>query len=119
MTTRPRLKLGRHLLPGLAAVALFVVMTAAFLSAQFPASQGFGKGSITASIGYALFDLSGPIASEQFLVAFEIMGVLLVAALTGAVMLARREEDSTPSGSASRDARTDGGTETGTGSDRR
>lgn len=119
MTTRPRLKLGRHLLSGLAAAALFVVMTAAFLSAQFPASQGFGSGSITASIGYALFDLGGPIASEQFLIAFEIMGILLVAALTGSVMLARRESGSESSGSASRDVRTDGGTESGRGSDRR
>lgn len=120
MTTRPRLQLGGHLLPGLAAVALFVVMTAAFLRAEFPAPQGFGSGSITASIGYALFDLSGPIASEFFLVAFEIMGVLLVAALVAAVMLARRESDLGPlSGPGSSDVRTDGGTETETGSDHR
>ncbi|UPM43147.1 NADH-quinone oxidoreductase subunit J family protein [Halocatena salina] len=111
MTTRPRLYLGRHLLSGLAAVALFVVMAAAFLSAQFPPVQGFESGSVTASIGYALFDLSGPIASEYFLVAFEVMGVLLVAALTGAVMLARRESDSdSASDVSSRDVRTDGGT---------
>ncbi|RRJ33432.1 NADH-quinone oxidoreductase subunit J family protein [Halocatena pleomorpha] len=113
MTTRPRLQLGRHLLSGLAAVALFAVMAAAFLPAQFPPVRGFESGSITASIGYALFDLSGPIASEYFLVAFEITGVLLVAALTGAVMLARRENDSNATGVASRDVRTDGGPQPG------
>lgn len=120
MTTRPRLKLGSHLLPGLAAVALFVVMAAAFLSANFPASQGFGSGSITASIGYAILDLNGPITSEYFLVAFEIMGVLLVAALVAAVMLAREEGGLGPlSGSDSRDVRADGAVETETESDRR
>lgn len=96
MTTRPRLKLGRHLIPGMAAVALFVVMAAAFLSAEFPAPQGFGEGSITASIGYAMFDLEGPIPSENFLVTFEIIDVVLVAALAAAVMLARRESGKGP-----------------------
>lgn len=93
MTTRPQLKLGRHLIPGLASVALFVVMAAAFLSASFPTPNGFGSGSITASIGYALFDLDmdGRIASENFLVAFEIIDVVLVAALVASIMLARRD----------------------------
>lgn len=96
MTTRPRLNLGRHLVPGLAAVALFAVMAAAFLTAEFPAPQGFGEGSITASIGYAMFDLGGPIPSEGFLVAFEIIDVALVAALVAAVMLADRESERRP-----------------------
>jgi cytochrome b subunit of formate dehydrogenase len=43
MTTRPRLKLGKHLIPGLAAVALFVVMAAAFLASEFLAPEGFGE----------------------------------------------------------------------------
>lgn len=120
MTTRPRLNLGRHLVPGLAAVALFAVMAAAFLSAEFPAPQGFGAGSITASIGYAMFDLKGPIPSEGFLVAFEIIDVALVAALAAAVMLADREGERSPlSGSGSdsgaestNGVRTDGGNNT-------
>lgn len=111
MTTRPRLKLGSHLVPGLAAVALFVVLAAAFLSAQFPAPQGFGDGSITASIGYAMFNLQGPLPSEGFLVAFEIIDVVLVAALAAAVMLARREAGRGPLEGPD-DVRADGGTNT-------
>ena len=93
MTTKPELKLGSHLVPGLAAVALFAVMAAVFLTASFPSPQGFaGDASIVASIGYAMFDLGfGGVASESFLVAFEIIDIVLVAALVGAVMLARRE----------------------------
>lgn len=123
MTSRPRLNLGRHLVPGLAAVALFVVMAAAFLTAEFPAPQGFGSGSVTASIGYAMFDLEGPIPSEGFLVAFEIIDVALVAALAAAVMLADRKSGRSPlsgSGSGSdsgssaeaTEVRTDGGSNT-------
>jgi NADH-quinone oxidoreductase subunit J len=94
MTTRPHLKLGRHLLPGLVAVALFVVFAATFLTASFGTPQGFpGQGSITAAIGYALFSLdAGAYPSEGFLVAFEIVDGVLVAALVGAVMLAKTEE---------------------------
>lgn len=117
MTTRPQLKLGRHLLPGLASVALFVVMAAAFLSASFPTPNGFGSGSITASIGYALFDLDmeGRIASENFLIAFEIIDVVLVAALVASIMLARRDgglfggDTSSDAESAGDTVRTDGG----------
>ncbi len=98
MTTRPRAKIGRHLLPGLAAVALFVIMATVYVRAEFGAileSVGYPDGSITASIGYALFDLTGQvdgaIPSDSFLAAFEIVDVLLVAALVGAIMLARRD----------------------------
>ncbi|QIB73709.1 proton-conducting membrane transporter [Halogeometricum borinquense] len=106
MTTRPRLKLGSHLVPGLAAVALFVVMVAAFVTASFPEPQGFGGDvNITASIGYAMFNLGfGEVASESFLVAFEIIDIVLVAALVGAVMLARRE-----TGDSARQVLADGG----------
>lgn len=111
MPTSPKPKVGRHMLPGLAAVALFVVMAAVFLRADFSAvlqSVGFPEGSITASIGYALFDLTGQvdgaIESDQFLAAFEIIDVVLVAALVGAIMLARREE-----GGSLRTAIADGG----------
>mgnify|MGYP006300281721 CR=1 FL=1 len=115
MPTRPRAKIGRHMLPGLAAAALFVGMATVFMRAQFPDalldSVGF-DGSVTASIGYALFDLTGTmdgnvegvIASDGFLAAFEIIDVVLVAALVAAVMLARREE-----GGSLRTAIADGG----------
>jgi NADH-quinone oxidoreductase subunit J len=98
MTTKPQLKLGSHLVPGLAAVALFGVMAIVFLQTSFGDAAGFPEGaSITASIGYAMFNLdiaqaSGTLVeSESFLVAFEIIDIVLVAALAGAVMLARRE----------------------------
>jgi NADH-quinone oxidoreductase subunit J len=94
VTTRPHLNLGRHLLPGIVAVALFVVLAATFLSAPFSNPQGFpGQGSITASIGYAIFNLDGgAYPSEGFLMAFEIVDIALVAALVAAVMLAKTEE---------------------------
>lgn len=121
MTTRPSLRLGTHLLPGLIAVALFCVMAFTFLTAQFGTPAGFpGQGSITASIGYAMFNLDGgAYPSEGFLVAFEIIDLALVAALAGAVMLAKTEEGGriagalrfqTDSGEEST-ARTDGGQE--------
>lgn len=98
MTTKPQLKLGSHLVPGLAAVALFGVMAVVFLQASFGDAAGFPEGaSITASIGYAMFNLdiaqaeATLVDSESFLVAFEIIDIVLVAALAGAVMLARRE----------------------------
>lgn len=111
MTTRPRLKIGRHLVPGLAAVALFVVMAAAFLSAEFPTPETFGAGSITSSIGYAMFNLNGldqQIPSEGFLAVFEIIDIVLVAALVAAVMLARRESGDGPLVGGG-EVRTDGG----------
>ncbi|GGJ13444.1 NADH dehydrogenase [Halobellus salinus] len=95
MTTKPELNLGSHLLPGLAAAALFVVMAATVLSASFPDPQGFAEGAnITASIGYAMFNLSlGDVPGESFLVAFLVIAVTLDVALDGAVHLATRESD--------------------------
>ncbi|WP_251330773.1 proton-conducting membrane transporter [Haloplanus pelagicus] len=95
MTSKPELRTGSHLLPGLAAVALFVVIASVVLRASFGAPQGFASdASITASIGYAMFNLDmGSVPSEGFLVAFEIIDAVLVAALVAAVMLARRESD--------------------------
>ena len=93
--SKPELKLGSHLVPGLAAVALFAVMAVVFLRAEFPLAEaaGFPEGaSITASIGYAMFNVDGggaTVPSEGFLVAFEIVDIVLVAALVGAVTLAR------------------------------
>jgi len=94
VTTKPKLRTGSHLLPGLAAVVLFVVLAAAILRASFGDPQGFGPDApITASIGYAMFNLDmATVPGEGMLVAFEIIDVVLVAALVAAVMLARREE---------------------------
>jgi NADH-quinone oxidoreductase subunit J len=102
---------------GVAAIALFAVMAAVFLSASFGDSAGLPNGvSITASIGYALFDLSGgEVPSEGLLATFEIIDLVLVAALVGAVTLARKEGGSPLSVSSAPDedtedaARTDGG----------
>ena len=116
MTTRPRLNLGSHLLPGLVALALFVVLAATFLTASFPTPQGFGGAPITPSIGYAMFDLGGgELPSEGFLISFEIIDLVLIAALAAAVMLARREGDGKLIGIES--IRTDGGRPRGSTAD--
>ena len=95
MTTKPSLRTGSHLLPGLAAVALFVVIAAAVLRASFGDPQMFGPDAeITASIGYAMFNLDmGTVPGEGMLVAFIVIAVALDAALDGAILLAKREED--------------------------
>ena len=101
MTTRPELKLGSHLLPGLAAVALFVLMAAVTLAGEFPEPQGFPEGAnITASIGYAMFNIGISaiegqtlVGGESFLVAFIVIAIVLDAALDGALMLAKREDE--------------------------
>ncbi|MFB6103859.1 MAG: proton-conducting membrane transporter [Halobacteriaceae archaeon] len=100
-------------IPGLAAVALFVVMAAIFVQVDVGSGAGFPTdGSITAGIGYLLFDLTGSteLGSEGFLAAFEIVDVVLVAALVGGVMLARRDRDTDDDPTVA-----DGGTEDGGG----
>ncbi|PSP90014.1 hypothetical protein BRC90_02640 [Halobacteriales archaeon QS_4_69_34] len=113
---RPRLKLGSHLVSGLAAVALFVVLAAVFLTAPFGDPAGLvAEGSVTAAIGYALIDRTGLAAfeTEGFLVALLVVGVVLDAALDGALLLAKSESGGrivtalrTGTGD---DSRTDGG----------
>lgn len=95
MTTGPRLKTDSNFLPGLIALALFVVFAAVFLTASFPDPEGFiGEGSITASIGYAMFSLDGGVhPSEGFLVSFFVISLALDAALGGALLLAKTEEN--------------------------
>ena len=107
MTTRPRLNLGNHLLSGIAAIALFGVLAAVFLTSTFPEPQGFPDGAhITAAIGFAMFDIpAGDVPAEGFIASFFIIAIVLDAALDGAVMLARREEDTSPE-SVSRDVET-------------
>ena len=92
MTTRPRLFTSRDQVWGVLAMALFGVMAAAFVTAEFGESVGFEGGSTTETIGYALLNLEGSLPTEGFLVALIIMAVVLDAALDAAVMLGKREE---------------------------
>ena len=99
---KPQISTEGNFVAGLAAVALFVVLAAVFATVSFPAPAGFPQSAaITKSLGAAMFDIApgqlmgeneAAVPGEGFLVAFEIIDVLLVAALVGAVMLARREE---------------------------
>lgn len=94
MTTRPRpIDLDRSTIPGLAAFALFVVMAAVFVTAEFGTPTGFaGQGSIIAGIGNALLGItSNGFVPEGFLVALILIAIVLDAALDGTIMLARRE----------------------------
>ena len=86
------------MLPGLAAVALFLVLAAVFLRAPFAAAEGFPDGiHVTAEIGYALFNIpAGDVPTEGFLAAFFIIAIVLDAALDGALLLARQEVDRLP-----------------------
>ena len=97
MTTRPQLRLGPHLTPGIIAVALLGVFVAVILRSEFTDPQGFPDHlSIVQNIGFALLNIdAGGIEVEAFLVAFIAIAVVLDAALSGAVMLATRDEDTT------------------------
>ena len=103
MTTRPRpISLDRSLLPGLAAVALFVVIAAVALGGdygQVVAEFGFESGAnIVGTIGAALVGLDpgllgdGAVPVENFLVALIVIAIALDAALDGSLMLAKRDE---------------------------
>jgi len=99
VTTRPQLRTRKSQVVGVLAVALFGLMAATFLTAEFGTAEGFGGATgITAAIGRAMFNLApaeAAVPSEGFLIPFEIIDVVLVAALAAAVMLARREEGRT------------------------
>lgn len=101
MTTGPKLRLGKTLVPGLLAVGLFAVMALIALNAAFePMAQGgFPEGaSITAELGYALFGFEElqTIDTEPFLAAVLLVAVALDAALDAALVLAKREEQGEP-----------------------
>jgi NADH-quinone oxidoreductase subunit J len=95
MTTRPRLReLDRSVAAGAAAVALFAIMAAVFVTADLSQPAGFpAEMSVIEGIGFAMFDISGQdiIVSEGFLAAFIIIAIVLDAALDGALMLAERD----------------------------
>lgn len=93
MTSRPRLRLGRHLLPGLIAVAVFGVIAFVTLRAEIGEPAKFpADTSVTADIGMALINAPTVIPTEGFLVAFLLVALVLDAALDGAVYMAGREE---------------------------
>jgi len=103
MTTKPELQTEGSFVAGLAAVALFVVLGAVFVGVSFPTPAGFGEGaSITKSLGAAMFDIApgvimddgeAAVPAEGFLVAFILIAVVLDAALDGALMLAKRDNE--------------------------
>ncbi len=100
MSPRPQLRLGRTLVPGLLAVALFGIMAAIVANTDFGEMTGYPDGiTITAELGYAMFDLAalqsgeGALAgTEPFLIAFLLIAILLDAALDASLVLAKREE---------------------------
>jgi NADH-quinone oxidoreductase subunit J len=96
MATRPEFAVEANYQNGLAAGVLFVVFAAVFVTATFPDPVGFpDDASLVAGIGYALVDLTAqsPVETEGFLAAFELVGIILVAALVAAVMLASHESE--------------------------
>jgi len=88
------------LVPGVVALALFGVMAAAFVGADFGAPAGLevsgeAADTITHNVGYALLDLDlGSLAAETdgFLATFIIAALTLDVAVDGALYLAKREE---------------------------
>jgi hypothetical protein len=105
MTTGPKLRLGKPLVPGLLAVGLFAVMALITLNATFePMTTAAGAGfpediSITAELGYALFgydELQTIGGTEPFLAAVLLVAVALDAALDASLVLAKREEHGEP-----------------------
>ncbi len=95
MTTKPRLRFGRQLVPGVVAIALFGVFLAVIATSSFDEPVGFPEGiSVIANIGFALLNIdAGPLDAEGFLVALIAIAVVLDAALGAAVMLAWRDEE--------------------------
>jgi len=103
MSNRPQLNTEGSLVAGVAAAALFVVLAVVFATVSFPTPVGFGESAaITKSLGAAMFDIvpgvlmdegETAVPAEGFIVAFILIAVVLDAALDGALMLAKREED--------------------------
>lgn len=93
------IELDRSLLPGLAAVGIFLVMVTVFLTADLTDVTGLDGISTVDGIGYALLGAAEHAGeevvyenTESFLVALILIAVLLDAALDGALMLAKRDD---------------------------
>ncbi|PSQ60053.1 hypothetical protein BRD18_01875 [Halobacteriales archaeon SW_7_71_33] len=66
MTTRPRLRLGRHLLPGLVAVGLFVVLAVGVLAAPLGSAAGFPRVTVDRGDGTVAHTLTAAdVAAER------------------------------------------------------
>ncbi|KAB7514899.1 hypothetical protein DM867_07280 [Halosegnis rubeus] len=96
--TRPRLHTSSSQAVGLVAFVLFGVLAAVFLTADFADAATFSGNadSVIEGIGYAMLNLdAGPFAetTDGFLITFELLGMALLAALVGAVMLGTRDDD--------------------------
>ena len=104
MTTGPSLRLGKALVPGVLAVALFGLMALIVVNTGFGTMRGFPEGiAVTSEIGYALLDLTtmqsteGAVGqTERFLVSFILIAIVLDAALDASLVLAKREEEGEP-----------------------
>ncbi|XGI84255.1 NADH-quinone oxidoreductase subunit J [Halorutilales archaeon Cl-col2-1] len=72
-----------RLIPGAIVTALFVMISTVAVGTPFPAPRPV-TGDVTYMIGTVLFD--------EFLAAFEIIDMLLVAALIGGLYLAKRDK---------------------------
>lgn len=66
------------------AVALFVVLSLAIWKSPLPVSEVAPPGVTSGQLAHALLD--------QYLIPFEVLSVLLLAAIVGAVVLARRKD---------------------------
>jgi len=103
MTSRPRLATNVNYVNGVAALALFAVLAYVFVTAGLGKPAGIGEGSVVATIGFSMFDMLELVPeshgnTEGFLVAFLTIAVVLDAALDGAVMLARRDDETDTAG---------------------
>ncbi len=85
----------RRLVPGLAAVALFVLLALVAAGSVFGEAAGFpADASVVEGIGYAMIGLPGSaIPVENFLAAFFVIALALDAALEGSVLLAQRGDE--------------------------
>lgn len=105
MTTRPRLRLGTHLLPGLVAVGLFVVLATGFVAAPigtaagFPADGSLAAANVTAALADGGSAGGGSYASDfdgtTTRVTVERNGETTKHNLTVADIAAEREDDTT------------------------
>lgn len=86
---RPRLHLGRHLLPGIVAIGIFILIAVTTFNIEFTDSVGTFEPNIIEEIGLSLVNAASE--ADGYLVPLILIALLLDAALDGAVYLARRD----------------------------